>query len=81
MEHLPICDSAIPQPREDHTGPTSYSKTTHRSNVHNGETRKELQIHPQAPLSMGFFRQDYSRGLPFPSPGDFPDLRIGPMSP
>ena len=24
----------------------------------------------QAPLSMGFFRQEYKRGLPFPSPGD-----------
>ena len=27
----------------------------------------------QAPLSMGFFRQKYWSGLPFPSPGDFPD--------
>ena len=28
----------------------------------------------QAPLSMGFFRQDYWSGLPCPSPGDLPDL-------
>ena len=27
----------------------------------------------QAPLSMGFFRQEYQSGLPFPSPGDLPD--------
>ena len=27
----------------------------------------------QAPLSMGFSRQEYSSGLPFPSPGDLPD--------
>ena len=27
----------------------------------------------QAPLSMGFFRQEYWSGLPFPSPGDLPD--------
>ena len=27
----------------------------------------------QAPLSMGFSRQEYWSGLPFPSPGDFPD--------
>ena len=27
----------------------------------------------QAPLSMGFSRQDYWSGLPFPSPGDLPD--------
>ena len=25
----------------------------------------------QAPLSMGFFRQEYWSGLPCPSPGDF----------
>ena len=35
----------------------------------------------KAPLSMGFSRQEYSRGLPFPSPGDPPDLGIKPMSP
>ena len=28
----------------------------------------------QAPLSMGFLRQDYWSGLPCPSPGDLPDL-------
>ena len=27
----------------------------------------------QAPLSMGFSRQEYWRGLPFPSSGDLPD--------
>ena len=27
----------------------------------------------QAPLSMGFPRQDYLSGLPFPFPGDLPD--------
>ena len=29
----------------------------------------------QAPLSMGFSRQKYWSGLPFPSPGDFPQPR------
>ena len=28
----------------------------------------------QAPLSMGFLRQEYWSGLPFPSPGALPDL-------
>ena len=28
------------------------------------------------PLSMGFSRQEYWNGLPFPSPGDFPDPGI-----
>ena len=27
----------------------------------------------QAPLSMGYFRQEYWNGLPFPPPGDLPD--------
>ena len=35
----------------------------------------------QAPLSMGFTRQDYWSGLPFPSPGDLPDPGIKPRSP
>ena len=35
----------------------------------------------QVPLSMGFPRQGYWRGLPFPSPGDLPDPEIEPKSP
>ena len=35
----------------------------------------------QAPPSMGFSRQEYWSGLPFPSPGDLPDLGIKPRSP
>ena len=35
----------------------------------------------QAPLSMGFSRQEYWSGLPFPSPGDLPDTGIKPGSP
>ena len=35
----------------------------------------------QAPLSMGFPRQGYWSGLPFPPPGDLPDPGIEPMSP
>ena len=34
----------------------------------------------QAPLSMGFSRQDYCSGLPFPSPGDLPNPGIEPTS-
>ena len=35
----------------------------------------------QAPLFMGFSRQEYWSGLPFPSPGDLPDPGIEPRSP
>ena len=32
----------------------------------------------QSPLSMGFSRQEYSSGLPFPSPGDLPGAAVEP---
>ena len=35
----------------------------------------------QASLSMGFSRQEYWSGVPFPSPGDLPDPGIEPRSP
>ena len=35
----------------------------------------------QAPPSMGFSRQEYWSGLPFPSPGDFPNPGSEPRSP
>ena len=34
----------------------------------------------QAPLSMGFSRQEYWSGFPFPPPGDLPDLGTEPTS-
>ena len=40
-----------------------------------------LTIAHQAPLSMGFPRQEDCNGLPFPSPGDLPDPGIEPRSP
>ena len=35
----------------------------------------------QSPLSMGFSRQEYWSGLPFPSPGDLPNPGTEPVSP
>ena len=35
----------------------------------------------QTPLSMGFSRQEYWSGLPFPSPKDLPNPGIEPRSP
>ena len=34
----------------------------------------------QAPLSMGFSRQEHWNGLPYPPPGDLPNLGIELMS-
>ena len=38
-------------------------------------------ISHQAPLSIGFSRQEYWNGLPFPSPGDLSDPGIKPGIP
>ena len=35
----------------------------------------------QAPLSMGFSKQEYWSGLPCPPPGDLPDLGVEPAFP
>ena len=35
----------------------------------------------QTPLSIGFPRQEYLSGLPYPSPGNLPDPEIEPRSP
>ena len=35
----------------------------------------------QAPLSMGYLKQEYWSGLPFPSPGDLPNPGIKPVPP
>ena len=35
----------------------------------------------QDPLSIGFSRQEYWSGLPFPSPGNLPSIGIEPLSP
>ena len=37
-------------------------------------------VAPQAPPSMGFSRQEYWSGLPFPPPRDLPNPMIEPMS-
>ena len=37
-------------------------------------------VDSEAPLSMGFSRQEYWSGLPFLPPGDFPNPRIKPVS-
>ena len=39
-----------------------------------------MDCSPQAPLSVGFFRQEYWSGLPFPTPGDLPNPGMEPVS-
>ena len=40
-----------------------------------------IDLAHQAPLSMGFSWKEYWSGVPFPSPGDFPNPGIKPWSP
>ena len=40
-----------------------------------------MAVTGQAPLPMGFSRQEYWSGLPFPSPGDLPNPRVEPGFP
>ena len=39
-----------------------------------------MTVARQAPLSMGFSRQEYRSGLPFSTSGDLPDPGIEPVS-
>ena len=41
----------------------------------------DIKLKYQASLSMGFCKQEYWSGLPFPSPGDLPNAGIEPRSP
>ena len=42
---------------------------------------RSQEVDRQAPLSLGFSRQEYWSGLPFPSPGDLPNPGIKAGSP
>ena len=50
--------------------------------THNKDTPPQtMSVAHQAPLSMGFSRQEYWSGLPFPYLGDLLNPRIEPGSP
>ena len=64
------------------------SSSLEKSSKHNVKllSRVQLFVTPwtvacQAPLSMGFPRQEHWSGLPFASPGDLPEPGIEPRSP
>ena len=58
------------------------SKGSEKSCLTRSVIPNSLRLHGlQTPLSMGFSRQGYWSGLPFPSPGDFPNPGIKPGSP
>ena len=58
-----------------------YSPVQFSHSVGSNSLQPHWIVAHQAPLSMGFSRQEYWSGLPFLSPGDLPDPRIEPESP
>ena len=65
---------------------TTYCKVYYRERKGKSLSRVQLFVTPwtvayQALPSMGFSRQEYWSGLPFPSPGDLPHPGIEPRSP
>ena len=69
-----------------HTTPEKYQRTKNQASMLSHFSHVRLlatlrTIAQQAPLSMGFFRQEYWSGLPCPPPGDLPDPRIEPVFP
>ena len=64
---------------------------SYRYGIYNALCAKSLQSYPTlsdpmdcsppGPLSMGFSREEYWSGLPFPSPGDLPNPGTEPESP
>ena len=68
--------AASPHPRD-----SPESESVSHSVVSDSLQPRGLYVAWQTPLPMGFSRQEYSSGLPFPSPGDLPDPRIEPRSP
>ena len=66
-------------PKGDSTPKKERKKVKLHSHVQLFATLWTVAYH--APPSMGFSRQEYWSGLPFPSPGDLPNLGIEPGSP
>ena len=58
-----------------------YKQSKQSCSVMSDSLRPPRAVAYQSPLSMGFSRQEYWSGLPFPSPGDLPDPGIEPRSP
>ena len=68
-------------PPLNHHSTVSYARMKVKSLSHVQLFATPWTIAYQAPPSMGFSRQEYWSGLPFPSPGDLPNSGIEPKSP
>ena len=84
---LPVCDTHVHPPTAWVLFPSGMAASSILSEVSEIPQSCPTLCHPmdsslhQAPPSMGFSRQEYWSGLPFPSPGNLPDPGIEPRSP
>ena len=71
MEQEEYCTHSEPQGRKNcRQNAQAHSESVSHSVVSDSDPRT---VAHQAPLSMGFSRQEHWSGLPFPSPGDLPN--------
>ena len=78
----PLQCSCLENPRDGGTWWASiYGVAQSRTPLKRLSSSNIRTVAHQASLSMGFSRQEYRSGLPFPSPGDFPNPGIKPRSP
>ena len=70
----------IQNPKFDLQFSGAYSILSDSSMV-NSDSATPWTVAYRAPQSMGFSRQEYWSGLPFPSPGELPNPGIKPRSP
>ena len=67
-----------------HLNPQSWLKKKKKSSVRRSvgsDSVSPWTVACQGPLSMGFSRQEYWSGLPYPSSRDLPDPGMEPRSP
>ena len=74
----PVCGSP---PRPGHRRAAPRPLSISYIDDFSSSLRPPWTVAHQAPPSVGFSRQDYWRGLPFPSPGDLPNPGMEPRSP
>ena len=77
----PFAQGMLPASYNDHEPSPAVTKRKVKSLSHVRFFATPWTVAYQAPLSMGFSRQEYWSGLPFPSPGDLPYPGSKPRSP
>ena len=81
FSHLVMSDTLQPHELQHTRPPCPDGQLLEFTQIHVQIFATPWTVAHQAPLSMGFPKQEYWSGLPFPPPGDLPDPGIKPQSP